>query len=128
MKNLWRKLLALYPPAYRESFAAEMETVFNQAAEERRSHGHLAFAGFLIAEYCGALQGAAGAWLAEARKGPILVGVPGDTASIQTLIEQNLRRMENAIATHRFEKARFYSYYDLQLRERLRRMATDEHR
>jgi hypothetical protein len=35
--------------------------------------------------------------------------------------EANLRRMEHAIATHQFERARFYSHVDLRLRERLNR-------
>ena len=119
MKRAWRTLLRLYPPAHRELFAAEMEAVFDQAAEERRMAGWLAFAGLLIAELYGLLMGAGGAWLAESRRGPLAVGLPDEATTTQTLLEVNLRRMEHAIAAHQFEQARFCSYYDLQLRERL---------
>jgi hypothetical protein len=120
MKRAWTTLLRLYPKPCRDSFAAEMEAVFDQAAEERRRHGRLAYAGFLIAELLGAASGAAMAWMAQARRGPFLLGLPDEPAGTQAHIEANLRRMEHAIATHQFEKARFYSHYDLLLRERLK--------
>jgi hypothetical protein len=122
MKRVWKMLLRLYPPAHRESFADEMETVFDQAAEERRKPGRLSFAGFLIAELFGVLMGAGAAWIAERRRATLTAGVPDETTKTQTLIEANLRRMEHAIATHQFESARFFSYSDLKLRERLRRL------
>jgi hypothetical protein len=122
MKGVWNTLLRWYPRAHRESFGTEMEAVFDQAAEEHRTRGWLSFAGFLIAEVLGLLKGIGCAWIAESRRGPISVGMPDEAASTQTLIAANLRRMEHAIATHQFEKARFYSHYDLQLRERLSRL------
>jgi hypothetical protein len=119
MKHVWKMLLRLYPPAHRASFAAEMEEVFEQAAEERRRQGWLSFAGFLLAELFGLLLGAGAAWTRETRsRGP-----NGDpVAKTKTLIEANLRRMEHAIATHQFERARFFSHYHLKLRERLSRL------
>jgi hypothetical protein len=127
MKRVWKTLLRLYPPAHRESFAAEMEAVFDQAAEERRGAGWLSFAGFLIAELFGVLRGAGAVWVAECRarggrRGPLAVSLPNDVTTTHPLIEANLRRMEHAIATHRFERARFFSYHDVQLRERLSRL------
>lgn len=122
MKSVWKALLRLYPTAYRETFAAEMEAVFDQAAEERRRHGRLAFAGFLFAEWFGALRGAGAAWLAARPRMPLIIGLPDDTSKTETLIQANLRRMENAIATHQFDRARFFSYLDIQLREHLSRL------
>ncbi|MGA3024847.1 MAG: hypothetical protein ABSF98_08775 [Bryobacteraceae bacterium] len=121
MKRVWKALLRLYPPAHQESFAAEMEAVFDQAAEERRGAGWLSFARFLFAELLGMLGGAGAAWTTKSR-GAIAIGLPDDATRIQTLIEANLRRMEHAIATHQFEKARFFSYYDLKLREHIGRL------
>jgi len=118
MKGIWRTLLRLYPRAHREKFGDEMEAVFEQAAEERRGQGWRYFARFLIAEMFGVLRGAGAAWIAGGR-GAIAIGMPNDAASAQALIEANLRRMERAVATHQFARARFFSCYDLQLRERL---------
>jgi hypothetical protein len=122
MKTIWMALLRLYPKAYREIFAAEMEAVFDQAAEERRRHGRLAFTGFLFAEWFGALRGGGAAWLADRPRLPLVIGLPHDTSKTDTLIQANLRRMENAIATHQFGRARFFSYLDDALREHLNRL------
>jgi hypothetical protein len=122
MKSIWRALLRLYPNSYREFFAAEMEAVFDQAAEERRRHGRLAFAGFLFAEWFGALRGAGTAWLAALPRMPLVIGLPGDTAKTETLIQKNLRCMQNAIAAHQFERARFFSHMDIELRRHLNRL------
>ncbi len=99
-----------------------MEAVFDQAAEERRRHGCLAFTGFLVAEWLGALRGAGAAWFAARPRGPLIIGLPDDTSKTETLIQTNLRRMENAIATHQFDRARFFSCLDIQLREHLSRL------
>jgi hypothetical protein len=122
MKTIWMALLRLYPRPYRETFAAEMEAVFDQEAEERRRHGRLAFTGFLFAEWFGALRGAGTAWFAARPRMPLIIGLPDDTSKTETLIQGNLRRMENAIATHQFERARFFSYLDIALREHLSRL------
>jgi len=122
MKTVWIVLLRLYPKAYRETFAAEMEAVFDQAAEERRRHGRLAFTGFLVAEWFGALRGAGAAWFAARPRLPLVIGLPDDTSKTETLIQANLRRMGNAIATHQVERARFFSYLDIALREHLGRL------
>jgi len=115
MKHLWRTMLRLYPAAFREQFGAEMETVFDLAAAEHRRLGRLDYAAFLIGELVGLAIGSASAWATTAR--PVIV-VAG-SASMQTLIERNLRLMEHAIATHQFEKARFYARVDDELRARL---------
>jgi len=123
MKQLWKTLLWLYPKAHREEFAAEMETVFDQASEAHRLRGWLPYTRFAIREMCGVLAGAAAAWVADGR-GVIAINMPDKPETTQTAIEANLRLMEHAIATHQFEKARFYSHYDLQLRERLKQHQT----
>jgi hypothetical protein len=122
MKTIWIALLRLYPKAYRETFAAEMEAVFDQAVEEWHRHGRFAFAGFVVAEWFGALRGAGAAWFAARPRMPLIIGLPDDTSKTETLIQANLRRMEDAIATHQFERARFFSYMDIELRRHLNRL------
>jgi hypothetical protein len=122
MKRVWKMLLQLYPLAHRQKFAAEIEAVFDQAAEERRARGWRSFAGFGIAELAGLLTGAGTAWTTTSSHAePLNAEVPNGVTRTQTLIEANLRRMEHAIATHQFEKARFFSHVDRKLRERLNR-------
>ncbi|HTP85885.1 MAG TPA: hypothetical protein VMJ34_03010 [Bryobacteraceae bacterium] len=118
MKRVWRFLLRLYPAAYRETFAAEMESVFDQAAEDHRQRGRLAYLAFAGGEIIGLLAGAAAQSIP--RRGVVVVA---GGVSTEVLIERNLRRMEHAIATHQFEKARFYARVDDELRARRDREA-----
>ena len=59
----YRALLRLYPGDYSASFADEMLAAFRTALGQR--HGRLELAAFLLAEFAGALAGAAREWFAK---------------------------------------------------------------
>jgi len=118
---LWRAFLRLYPREHREQFGAEMTSVFASAANERR--GWLKRVWFCVREIAGLIWGATAERFR--RHSP---AVENPAVTLQTQIEANLRRMEHAIANHQFDKARFYSYYDLKLRELLRKAAENRGR
>jgi len=123
MNRLWRSFLKLYPRQHRERFAAEMTAVFAAAWNERR--GRLGRLWFSAREIAGLISGA----VAERfRRSSPAVEVPSPAMKLQSQIEANLRRMEHAIASHQFEKARFYSHYDVKLREQLRQAGEDRGR
>jgi hypothetical protein len=62
MKRAVGALLHLYPPAWRDAFAAEVAAVFEESMNDRRSRGRVSYWIFLITELCGFLRGAATAW------------------------------------------------------------------
>jgi len=120
---LWRVFLRLYPREHREQFGAEMTAVFAAAANERRGWRERLW--FCAREFAGLISGATAE---RFRRNPPVVEDPSPAVKLQTQIETNLRRMEHAIANHQFERARFYSYYDLKLRAQLRKVAEDHGR
>ena len=63
MRRAYEALLWLYPPDCRKSFAREMARVFDDAAEDYRTHGVASRCRFLCAELAGIIAGAAGEWL-----------------------------------------------------------------
>lgn len=64
-QRAYRALLRLYPHDYKERFAAEMLSTFEQRATERRRKSRPTFFGFVIAELIGALSNAGLEWIAK---------------------------------------------------------------
>ncbi|HUJ50825.1 MAG TPA: hypothetical protein VLW25_11530 [Bryobacteraceae bacterium] len=150
-KPVYRMLLRLFPQDYRLFFEAEMLDAFGRACEEQRASGRAAYSRFVCGELAGLALSLPVEWIAKlttsasirARSLPDLrmmrpAGVPRELwfASARTLsaaapdeiaeAEQRvafcLRRMEQAIATHDFPGARFFSNEDLKAREKLRQL------
>lgn len=150
-KPVYRALLRLYPSDYRLFFAAEMLDAFGRAAEEQRALGGLAYGRFVGVELVALTLSVPLEWMAKlstsrsirARSLPDLrmmrpagvprelwfasarrmsAAAPDEIAEAEQRVEFCLRRMEHAIATHDFPRARFYSNEDLKAREKLRRL------
>ena len=134
MKRAFRILLRLYPATHRDLLGEEMESVFEQAAEQQRARGCLAFTRFVLAELLGLLLGSAGAWRhqpperaldlrnmrpPEVSKASYCTAVDEVLAARQ-LVAVNLGRMQEAISQHEFVQARFYSDEERKAREHLR--------
>jgi hypothetical protein len=121
VSRIYARLLRLYPADYRQSFGAEMTTVFERAVLDCRSHGVLHF---LLSEGAGLLIGAAGAWLAKAagtRRCSIAGSVaPSEIAATEARINVLVKRTVHAIATHDFETARACSSEERREQEKLR--------
>lgn len=123
MKRTYQFFLLLYPQKQRALFGAEMLRVHQESAAERRSHGRIAYAGFVLRELTGLVRGAAGAWLGHQPAPPEDPdGVPTNIAEAQRCIDASVAGMVQAIAHHQFEKARFYSLAERKARENLRRL------
>lgn len=120
---LWRVFLKLYPREHREQFGAEMRAVFEEASNERREW--LERMHFCLREIAGLMWGA---MKEHFRRDPPAPHDPSPAVKLRTQIETNLRRMEHAIANHQFDRARFYSYYDLKLRDKLQGITDDRDR
>ena len=135
MKRAFRILLRLYPASYRDLLGEEMFSVFEQAAQEQRARGCLAFTRFALAEVFGLLLGSAGAWRRyrateraldlrnmrppEVSKASYCTAVDEVLAARQ-LVAVNLGLMQEAISRHEFVQARFYSDEERKAREHLR--------
>ncbi|HEY7547639.1 MAG TPA: hypothetical protein VID27_22265 [Blastocatellia bacterium] len=65
MRRVYKTLLKLYPPEHKATFAEEMLTVFEEAAEERRRQGWVVFVCFLIAELTDLIIGIGAEWTAK---------------------------------------------------------------
>jgi hypothetical protein len=122
-------LLRLYPKDHRELFGAEMAAVLGQAAEDRRALGRRAYLWFTICEIAGLLAGVTALWAARLAEHPpmeqphvAMLWLPDSVSEVERLIQRNLDRMTNAIATHQFVQARFYSVADQKLREHLEKL------
>lgn len=136
MKHLYETLLRLYPKDLRAAFSAEMMEVFEQAAEEHRSRGRACYLRFAAKECAGLVGGAAFEWMARAAgrarraEAPAPAGtpsLPGEVAEAQRLVDVSVARMVEAIATHQFAKARFYSIAGRKAREQLRLLRQKYH-
>ncbi len=118
MVKAFQLLLHLYPASYRAAFGREMSQVFAQRAADRPSS-----ALFLVCEASGLLLGAARAWFSDLR--PVLPALdsqtelPDEVSVAQQRVDDTIRRMVDAIATHQFQKARFYSHQEQQERQLL---------
>ncbi|HUA18036.1 MAG TPA: hypothetical protein VMB25_04770 [Bryobacteraceae bacterium] len=127
MGRTYRFLLHLYPRKFRETFGEEMLRVFQEAAEEQRKRGPLAYAAFALRETLGLLLALPGAWLGGQPIRPLEMaseasGLPADVAQAQRCIDASIQGMVQAIAHHQFEKARFYSLAERKAREDMRRL------
>jgi len=135
IRRAYAALLRLYPRDHRALFAAEMLTVFEEAAEDLRGHGRAVFVRFALAELIGLVTGAGAAWIAKltgaghfsnsyieagaygnARQSTL----PDEVIDAQRRIEFNISRTVYAISHHDFAGARFYSNEERKQREHLR--------
>jgi hypothetical protein len=146
MKRAYEMLLRLYPRDYRESFASEMSSAFEEASRDRRARGWGAYARFAITELAGLAMGAGMEWKAklttdasvrgrrlpdrmlmrpsgvswEAHYGSASRHVPEELRIAQQQAEFLVNRMVHAISHHDFRGARLYSDKERQARENLR--------
>jgi hypothetical protein len=128
-KRIYKMLLHFYPAEYTAVFAAEMLTVFDEAADEYRNRTWPAFLLFTIRELAGLISGGLTERLTRAtRRHDYIVscsGVMPETTLPAEVFEGAQRvkfliaRMEYAIAHHQFEKARLYSNEEHKERENL---------
>jgi len=129
----YQALLRLYPRDHRNLFSSEMLRIFERACEERSSRGRPPYVTFVLREFCGLALGAFAEWAGElstdpSRRAHRLPGLhacaeaPSEITDAQRRIDFCISRMEQAIATHDFQGARFYSNEDLKARERLRQL------
>jgi hypothetical protein len=148
-RQVYAALLRLYPREYRDAFAEEMSSAFETAAEERRAHGRLPFAWFLLAEWGGLLAGAAADRLAKLTtrrsvRGRVLPDlrlmrppeIPPEVwfAGLRRRpardeahgrVDLLVDRMMFAIAARDFKAARDISYQERGERDQLRRLRAD---
>ncbi len=124
MKRIFSLLLRLYPRDYRVEFGSEMTSTFEQAASDRRRRGRTALLRFLIVETAGALAGAVRERFARpAQRGvPLDEVFPDEILEARRRVDATLRQMMDAIASHRFERARSLSNEERRERENLRRL------
>jgi hypothetical protein len=135
MKRTFRLLLRLYPLDHRQLLGNEMLQVFEQAAEEHRAHGRLAFLFFAFFEFAGLLFGSISAWRRYRRSDRAIdlrkmrppevskatyVTAVDEMIAAQQLVAVNLSRLQDAIARQELVKARFYSDEEHKAREHLR--------
>ena len=132
MTRAYGLLLKLYPKDHRALFEAEMAAVFEEGAEEHHRRGWFSLLRFAFAEAVGLIEDAGAQWLSApprsehadslAVAGNTRSALPAEIVECQARIQQNLRRMEYAIAHHQFERARFFSTADEKEREHLSRL------
>jgi len=130
MTLAYRALFRLYPRDHRTCFGAEMQSVFEEAAQEHRSRGRAAYLRFVLAEYAGLVSGAGTAWAVKlAGRGylhdqhlarPAAVALPGEVQEAQDRLTANLTGLLHAISHHQFLKARVYAAEEQKAREELR--------
>ena len=146
MKPAYEMLLRLYPRDYRDRFASEMSSAFEEASRDRRPRGWSAYARFAITELAGLAMGAGMEWMAklttdasvrgrclpdhllmrppgvswEAHYGGASQHVSEELRMAQEQAELLVNRMVHAISHHDFRGARLYSDEERQARENLR--------
>jgi hypothetical protein len=126
MKRTYRFLLLLYPRGYRDQFAEEMTSVFEEARNERHYQGWAWYVRFSFAEITGLIAGAAGCWSGKrpAPEAAIANGsestLPQELVEAQLRVDRNIAGMVHAIANHQYERARIHSDEERQARENLR--------
>jgi hypothetical protein len=123
--NLYRRVLLLYPPEFRQQFSEEMISVFKQRAGEHfANRGFTSFA-FLLKEFFCAVRGAYVMWLSKLlpirhnrlRPDVSVAATPTLTASEAKMQrDAAIKNMVAAIAEHDFINARRYSYEEIRLK------------
>jgi hypothetical protein len=121
IRRVYGALLLLYPAEQRKLFAAEMLRVFEEAAEEQRGRGCVAFLRFTLAELIGFVRGAAAEWIAQltSRRLPKPIHLVDEVTQAQRHIDFILSRMDYAIANHQFARVRSLVEAERQAREKL---------
>lgn len=128
MRRTYKFILLLYPRGYRDQFAEEMTSVFEEASQESRAQGWAWHVRFAFAEIAGLIGGAAGAWLPRQAPAPIPSQTPAgrwmpqELSEAQQRVDANVAAMVHAIANHQFEKARVLANQEREARENLRRL------
>ncbi len=134
VKKSFHALLRLYPKPYRKAFAPEMMAVFEQAIDEQRQHGLVSLVCFACSELMGLALGAGREWMARFSSKNYLGGcqmnaaidlnqykeLPNEVVEAQKRIDALVKNMVQAIATHSFQKARFYSNEERREQQTLR--------
>jgi hypothetical protein len=131
MTVAYRALLRLYPKDHRTWFGAEMESVFEEAAREKRSRGRAAYLRFATAELAGLAVGSLAAWAAQVtgrgyahdprlNRSADAAPLPGEVQEAQDRVNANLNGLLRAIAHRQFRKARIYATEEERAREDLR--------
>jgi len=124
-------LLGMYPKDHRAWFAAEMQSVFEESAQEHRKRGGARYLRFLLAECAGLVGGLGGAWAAKLTRGaythhPQLVrpspatALPQEVQEAQDRVTIHLNSLLHAISHHDFVKARTCAAEEQKAREDLR--------
>ena len=110
--------LVLYPADFRTQFGAEMVTVFEQAAEQRRDRGVTCVLLFFVKEMLGLLAGAARERVFHDEAVPTHddLPFPSDVAGAEKYLEIVSRRLTHAIKNHEFSNARYYKEQDRKAR------------
>jgi DNA-binding PadR family transcriptional regulator len=110
--------LVLYPADFRAQFGAEMVTVFEQAATQRRGRGGTCVLLFFVKEMLGLLAGAARerVFHDDAIRTHDDLSFPSDVAGTERYLEIVSRRLIHAIANHEFTNARYYDQQDRKAR------------
>lgn len=110
--------LVLYPADFRARFGAEMVTVFEQAAAQRRGRGGVCVFLFFAKELLGLVAGAAKECVFhdDADRAYDDPPFPSDVAGAERYLEIVSRRLIRAIAKHEFTYARYYDQQDRRAR------------
>ena len=131
MKRVCEILLRLYPANYRATFGAEMLGVLAEKAREHDGQRAVGYVRFVIPELAGLAIGAVVQWCARiacygsasghAPAAASRAGAGGralpEVMEAEIRVQVAIDRMVDAIATHQFEKARFYSEEERKARE-----------
>jgi hypothetical protein len=122
--NLYRFVLLLYPPEFRQQFSEEMISVFQQRSGEHFAKRRLTSFAFHLKEFFGAVKGAHVMWLSKVR--PInhnrlqsdaaIVAATPTAAEVTTQHQTAIKNMVKAIAEHDFVNARRYSDEEARLK------------
>ena len=116
--------LMLYPADFRAQFGAEMVTVFEQAAAQRRERGSACVLLFFVREMFGLLAGAARERLFrdDAIQAHDDLPFPSDVSGAERYLEIVSTRERRAIAKHEFSNARYYHQQDRKVRALLAKL------
>jgi DNA-binding PadR family transcriptional regulator len=117
--------LVLYPADFRAQFGAEMVTVFEQAAAQRRGGTRVLL--FFVKEMLGLLAGAARERVFHDDATPTHddLPIPSDVADTERYLEIVSRRLTRAIKNHEFSNARYYKEQDRKARALLAQLRAE---
>jgi hypothetical protein len=113
--TVYRALLRLYPPDFRQQFSEEMVCVFEQRAAERLANGGAVSVAFFLTEFSAIVKGAHVMWFSKIlpfrrKQSEFDIGTPILNAEeAAKLRKQAIQKMVAAIADHDFVTARRFS-------------------